>query len=87
MWSILDLGRIILVRRAKDGKWYLYDIVTTKKKRVGRLSHKTVRYGDQTVEADFKIDETEMLSSMTNTMDRDLAYAAHISFNSLGFEE
>ena len=33
----------ILVRRDEDGKLYLYDFVTIKKKRAGRLSHKTVR--------------------------------------------
>lgn len=45
-----------------------------------------VRYGNRIVEADFQIDEAEILASMTNTMDRDLAYASHVSFSSLGFD-
>lgn len=46
-----------------------------------------VRYGERVVKADFKIDEAEILASMTNTMDWDLAYAAHISFSSLGLDD
>ena len=46
-----------------------------------------VRYGEWIVKADFKIDEAEIFASMTNTMDWDLAYAAHISFSSLGFDD
>lgn len=35
-------GRLV-IRHAQDGKLYLYDILRIKKKRVSRLSHKTVR--------------------------------------------
>lgn len=46
-----------------------------------------VRYGDRIVEADFTIDEEEVLASMSDTLDRDLAYAARIPFSSLGFDD
>ncbi len=44
-----------------------------------------IRCGDRTKEADFTIDETEILASMSDTLDWDLAFAARISFASLGF--
>lgn len=44
-----------------------------------------VRCGDRTAEADFTIDDAEILASMSDTLDWDLAYAARIPFSSLEF--
>lgn len=41
--------------------------------------------GDEITEAVFQIDEEELLASMSDTLDWDLAYAASISFSSLKF--
>ncbi len=40
---------------------------------------------DMIAEADVRIDEAEVLASMSDTLDRDLAYAARIPFSSLEF--
>ena len=45
-----------------------------------------VCYDDKIVKADFKISEDDINSSMSNTLDWDLAYAAHIPFSSLSFD-
>lgn len=44
-----------------------------------------VRCGDRIAEADVQIDGDEVLASMMDTLDRDLAYAARIPFSSLDF--
>lgn len=46
-----------------------------------------VRCGDRTAEVDFRIDEDELLASMVDTLDLDLAYAACIPFNALGGDD
>lgn len=46
-----------------------------------------IRCGDRIAVADFQIDEEEILASMSDTLDRDLAYAARIPFGSLKFSD
>lgn len=46
-----------------------------------------IRCGDRIAEANFQIDKDELLASMSDTLDWDLAYAARIPFSSLGFDD